>query len=206
MKYIALWIVLICIFFFVLQILFPGFTESFVLNSEALEGEPWRFLTAVFLHGSLTHLVYNLFALVLFGLILESVIKSRNFFIVFIVSGVTANLVSVFFYESSLGASGAIYGILGTLTVLRPRIVVWAFGFPMPMFIASFFWILGGIYGALIGVGNTGHIAHLSGIGIGFFLGFLLSPYFLRKPGKRKKAYIHEKNLLDWEDRFMRRN
>src|SRR3989338_10954625 len=99
MKFYALWLSAICILFFILQIAIPGFTDALVLNQQSFI-EPWRFVTAIFLHGDITHLIYNLFALVLFGLILEKLIGSRKFLIVFIFSGIFANLISVNFYDS----------------------------------------------------------------------------------------------------------
>ena len=116
-RFYFLWLSLVCIGIFILQNLpgIPGFTEMFVLNSKALDGEFWRFLSAIFLHGSITHLIYNLFALLFFGGLLEKLIGSKRFLILFFISGIFANLISVWFYSSSLGASGAVYGILGAL-------------------------------------------------------------------------------------------
>ena len=76
-------LVAIClIVVFVLQVAVSGFTELFVLNEGVFEGELWRFVTAMFLHGSVSHLLSNLFALMLFGVILESLIGTRRFLLV----------------------------------------------------------------------------------------------------------------------------
>ncbi len=205
-----LWLSLICLAVFLLQISISGFTELFVLNSRAINNyEFWRFLTPIFLHGSLTHLVYNLFALLLFGFILERLIGSKRFLFVFLLSGIIANIIAVNFYESSLGASGAIYGIIGCITILKPFMMVWAFGLIMPMFIAAIVWILGDILGIFIpdGVGN---IAHLSGILVGFIIGLIIRR--LRNQKERKisnprKSYniiIPEPYIRGWEDRNMK--
>ena len=135
-KFYALKLALACIFVFILQTAIKGVTEQFVLNENSFI-QPWRFLTAIFLHGGLLHLLYNMFALVLFGLFLEGLIGGRKFLLVFFVSGILANIISVFFYPSSLGASGAISGIIGALIIVRPMLVVWAFGLPMPIFIVT---------------------------------------------------------------------
>lgn len=177
------------ILIFLIQILFRGFTEMFVLDFNVWLGQPWRFLTAVFLHGSLAHLIYNLFALVLFGSILEKLIDGRRFFAVFFISGILSNLVAVNFYSSSLGASGAIFGVIGALIMVRPFLIVWAFGMPMPIFIAGILWGAGdliGAYGFLTGnpIDDTGNIAHLSGMFFGLILGVL---YKGRKKRKRHK-------------------
>ena len=117
---------IICLVF-VMQFFIKGFTELFVLNGLSLS-QPWRFLTAIFLHGGIGHLVLNLFALVLFGSILEKFVGGKRFLGVFLVTGILANLVSFFFYNVSLGASGAIFGIIGALIFVRPLMIVWAFG------------------------------------------------------------------------------
>ena len=120
---------------FLVQLTIESFTDLFVLNQIAWT-QLWRFLTAIFLHGSILHLLYNLFALVLFGSILEKLIGGRKFLWIFFISGILANIIAVNFYDSSLGASGAIFGIIGALIVIRPMLMVWAFGRPMPIFVA----------------------------------------------------------------------
>jgi hypothetical protein len=201
-KFYAIWLSLICIVVYILQLVIPGFTEFFLLTPVALSRlQIWRFLTSIFLHGSPVHLLYNLFALALFGSILEKFIRGKRFLIVFFVSGIIANLISVNFYTSSLGASGAIYGILGALAVIKPLMMVWAFGFPMPMFLAAILWTAGSVLGVFM-PGNIGHIAHLSGILFGFILGWLY-----KKPKKRKKqkVKIPDKYMRQWESSYILR-
>lgn len=203
-KFYSLWLGFIIIVFFVLQIFINGFTDLFVLNDRANNGEFWRFVTAIFLHGGVSHLVYNLFALVFFGLILESLVGSRKFLWVFFISGIGANVFAVNYYDSSLGASGAIYGIIGALTVLRPLFVVFAFGLPMPMIIASFLWIVGNVLRSLgaFGPTNIGAFAHLAGIFIGFIIGIILR----RKKSRNnnEKVVLSEKLMNKWENEFMK--
>lgn len=202
-KFYALKLCLLCIIVFILQNLISGFTGFFVLNDLALKGEYWRFLTAIFLHGSFVHLLYNLFALALFGSILEKLIGNRKFLIVFFVSGIIANLISVNFYNSSLGASGAIMGIMGALTIIKPFMFVWAFGFPMPMFVASILWIAGDVLGALGAFSNTGigNIAHLSGIAVGFLIGLILRQW---RTAKKELIRFPERYMRVWENQHMR--
>src|SRR3989344_3358331 len=189
-KFYAAWLAGICILVFILQTKFSGFTELFLLN-ELSFSQPWRFVTAIFLHGDFGHLLYNMFALLLFGGMLERLIGGRRFLLVFFATGIIANFVSVFFYPSSLGASGAIFGIIGSLIVVRPTLVVFAFGLPMPMFIAGILWTAGDIIGAVgyfIGnpVNNTGNLAHLSGMAIGLLFGALYRDWRQRRiPSER---------------------
>ena len=163
-KYFSLWICIAIVGIFVVQLLFSGFTNSFILTSRALI-EPWRFVTAIFLHSSLLHLLYNLFSLIFFGLILENLIGSKKFLMLFIVSGIFANILSFSFYPSALGASGAIMALIGCVAVLRPMMVVWAFGIILPMFALAIIWVIASILGIFgLGEQNIGYLAHLSGI------------------------------------------
>ena len=202
MKFVTLWLSLVCIIFFIFQLIIPNFTDFFILNSSSY-AQPYRFITSIFLHGSFSHLIFNLFALILFGLILESLVGSKRFLMIFFVSGILANLVSVNFYPSSLGASGAIYGIFGTLTIIRPLMTVWVFSLPMPMFFAAIIWIVLSIIGIFNPTDNTWHIAHLSGILFGFIFGIILKIKNKQQRVKKEKIRIPEEYMQRWEDSWI---
>lgn len=200
MKYITLLFSLICIGFFIIQTISPGFTDALVLNQQSF-AEPYRFVTAIFLHGSFTHLIFNLFALILFGLILESLIKEKILW-VFLFSGVLGNIVSVFFYPSSLGASGAIFGIIGCLTILKPNTGVFVFGIIAPLWVASILWIGADLLGLFM-PSDVGHIAHLSGVALGIIFGFFFRRNFPKVERKNRIIWLNEKEMREWESRFM---
>ena len=147
-KFSALWLCGICAIVFIFQLLIPGFTDAFQLDSSSYI-QIWRFVSAIFLHGGVGHLMYNLFALAMFGLMLEQVVGTRRFLLIFFVTGILANIIAEMFYPVSLGASGAIFGIIGCLVILRPKIGVFAFGLPMPLFIAGILWVAGDLFGAV---------------------------------------------------------
>src|SRR3989338_8442468 len=130
---------------FILQLIFPTLTENFLLKSADVQQRPWILVTSIFLHGGIVHLLYNMFALALFGLILEKKIGTNMFLLVFFTGGIFANFVTLPFYGSSLGASGAIFAILGMLTVLMPWLPVPVGGIPLPMWAASIAWIIGNV-------------------------------------------------------------
>ena len=97
-KFYSLWLSLIIIIIFILQNIIPNFTDLFVLNQKAITNfQIYRFLTAIFLHGSITHLAFNLFALFFFGLVLEKTIGTKRFLIAFFSTGIIANIISVNF-------------------------------------------------------------------------------------------------------------
>ncbi len=202
-RFYSLWLCGLCIVVFVCQFVFSGFTDALVLNGLSWV-EPWRFVSAIFLHGGIVHLLYNMLALFLFGLLLEHRIGSRLFLFTFFLTGIGANLIAVNFYSSSLGASGAIFGVIGALIILRPLEVVWAFGMPMPLFVAGIIWIGADIIGTFI-PSNVGTIAHLSGVGIGILLGIF---YRFMKPSnslpKGNKISFSEDLMRDWEDAYLR--
>jgi rhomboid protease GluP len=86
------------------------------------EGQLWRLLTAVFLHSGVIHLLFNLYALYTLGPLLEGYIGHLRFLAVFFISGLYGSLLSYAFSGSiSVGASGAIFGLLGATTVFFLR-------------------------------------------------------------------------------------
>ncbi|MEM3113185.1 MAG: rhomboid family intramembrane serine protease [Candidatus Pacearchaeota archaeon] len=199
-RFYSLWIALILITVFSIQYLIPETTDLLILNNKSYT-EPWRFLTSIFLHGSFSHLLSNLFALIFFGFILEKITGSNKFLGIYLISGMLANMVAINFYPNSLGASGAIMGIIGALTIIRPLMSVWAFGMVIPMFIAAIIWILIDTIGIFI-PSNIGHIAHLSGILFGAVFGIL---YRINKEKEKKKHKIEipEHLLRKWETLYI---
>lgn len=196
----------IIILIFLAQLIIPGFTELFVLDNRAYL-EIWRFVTSIFLHGGAGHLLYNLFALAFFGSIFERLVGEKRFLLVFFVTGILANILSLFFYSSALGASGAIFGVIGALIVVRPSLPVWAFGLPMPIFVAGFIWAIGdiiGAYGFLSGnpINNTGNFAHLFGMFFGFLFGFGFRTKKIRKRGPG--ILITNEQIRNWEDSYLK--
>ncbi|MFH1289917.1 MAG: rhomboid family intramembrane serine protease [Nanoarchaeota archaeon] len=196
----------IIVLVFLAQLFISGFTNLFILNELSWQ-QPWRFVTSIFLHGGLAHLVLNLFALLLFGSILEKLINSKRFFIVFFITGILANLISMNFYSSSLGASGAIFGIIGCLIFVRPMMTIWAFGMPMPLFLAGILWAgadLLGTYGFFTGnpIDNTGNIAHLSGMLFGLIFGYFYRKNLVRK--RKVNVSLDEGQVRNWERTWMR--
>jgi len=199
---------LFCVFTAIMQVFIKGFTETFLLTSGALS-MPWQFVTSIFLHGSLLHLMFNLFALVFFGLVIEGIIGSKRFLFLFFASGIFANIISFNFYPASLGASGAILGLIGCLAALKPWMIIWTFNMPMPMFLAAIIWIAASILGVFgLGDSGTGYIAHLSGIMFGIIYGLILRLNVAQK--KRSLSYsskivIPESYMRGWENYYLKK-
>ena len=139
---------------------------------------PWTPLTAIFIHINLDHLLYNMIALLIFGTILEKQIGNQTFFALFITSGITGNLGYLLTAHNQMipviGASGAIYGVMGTLAILEPYRRVYLYGLmPLPMAAAAILWALGDIMG-LFQPSNIAHGAHLAGMLVGIITGLQL--------------------------------
>jgi len=114
-----------------------------------------------------------MFALALFGTILEHNIGTKKFLYLFFSAGLFAGLASILFYKAVLGASGAIFGIIGALAILKPKMIVWIYSMPMPMVIASLVWIAIDILGIFI-PSNVANITHISGILVGISFGIII--------------------------------
>ncbi len=114
----------ICILMFMLMYIFGDGSENtgtllfFGANLRVLvqHGQIWRLLTSVFLHIGIAHLIVNMYSLFIIGRQLEGFLGKIKYLVVFLISGITGSLLSVVMHESiSAGASGAIFGLLGSL-------------------------------------------------------------------------------------------
>ncbi|MEH7249956.1 rhomboid family intramembrane serine protease [Neobacillus niacini] len=99
--------------------IFPNFwfkaTFSGV-NLYIMEGEYWRLITPIFMHGGFAHVLFNSFSLVLFGPALESLLGKGRFILVYLVSGILANVATLMLEPLTyvhVGSSGAIFGLFG---------------------------------------------------------------------------------------------
>jgi len=84
---------------------------------ETTSGEWWRLFTSMFLHGGVMHLLLNCYGLILASIFIEPVIGKWRFFVIYILSGLSGSLSSIWWYENtvSVGASGAIFGLYGAI-------------------------------------------------------------------------------------------
>lgn len=201
MRYVALYLVAICVVVFILEGIFP-IKDSLMLVSSYVLQRPWILITHMFVHENFGHLFYNMFALALFGTILEKIIGSRRFIILYFASGLVAALGSVMFYSASLGASGAIFGILGCLAVLRPKMTVYVSYVPMPMIIAAVVWIGGDLIG-MFAPDQTAHAAHLFGVFLGIAVGLYYRKRFAERVTKYKIGSIPENEAKEWENKWL---
>ena len=151
---------------------------------------PWQLLTYGFLHGSTTHIFFNMFGLWMFGRDLENLMGSQRFLIYFLVCVVGAGIIQLIVAAMqgglypTVGASGGVFGILLAYGLTFPnRIVVPLFP-PIPMRAITFVFIYGllelylGVSGGAPGVANFAHLG-------GMLFGFILLRYWARQRRRR---------------------
>ena len=193
-------ILVVTIAVYILQIIFGNsFTASFILVSKDIFTRPWILLTSMFLHGSPMHLVFNMYALAMFGPLLEQKIGAKRFLFVYLATGFIASFLSSFFYSSALGASGAIMGMLGVLIILMPDLpLLLFFVIPTPLWLAGVIFALIDLFGVFF-PSNVGNIAHLFGLGAGLLYGLHLKKQKQRFHKKfSSKKHLNEEDLEEY--------
>jgi membrane associated rhomboid family serine protease len=166
---------------FVLQIfagrIMPGTLEYYFGLKPSLithEFMIWQFATYMFLHGGIFHILFNMLMLFMFGSDLERVWGTRRFIQYYFVTGIGAGLCSWIVGIQSpaitIGASGAIYGLLLAYGLTYPnRTVLFFFLFPIKM---KWMVLILGAIAFLSSVGGSGdgiaHVAHLGGMLVGY--------------------------------------
>jgi rhomboid protease GluP len=155
------------------------------------EGQYWRLLTAMFLHGDGTipgaflHLGLNLFALFQLGSLYEIMFGTRRFVLIYFVAGIAASLTSTMrIMGASVGASGAIFGILGAFVFSVWRSPRWRHEKAARSMVHQvIFWIIANI---AIGfrIPQIDNAAHIGGLVTGLILGAIL-PHQMPPPSAR---------------------
>jgi membrane associated rhomboid family serine protease len=164
-------------------------------------------ITSMFMHGGIAHIAGNMLYLWIFGDNLENIMGHRNYFFFYLLCGILASLAHVFVTAfigqsliiPSLGASGAIAGVLGGYILLFPRrrVHVWLFFFftiYVPALIAVGVWFVFQLINGLgmLGGEEAGSVAYAAHIG-GFIAGLLLARKFITKTPVPRRRTI-------WED------
>jgi len=88
---------------------------------EIWRGEYWRFVTTIFLHIDIVHLFFNMYALLILGQFVEPLLGRRNFIALYFLSGISGGILSVLIHPqyTSVGASGAVFGLAGAALAAR---------------------------------------------------------------------------------------
>lgn len=156
----------------------------------------WQLLTYQFLHADFWHILFNMvFGLWMFGMEVENVWGSRKFLLYYLSCGVAAGVAQLLLapifdpvYGPTIGASGAVYGILVAFAFLFPdRYVYLYFLFPVKVKYFIIFLIVLGVL-SVGGTSNVAHLAHLGGALAGY-LYLLYDRYRLTHFSARRRSW-----------------
>ena len=166
----------------------------------------WQPVTYMFLHGGFSHLFFNMFALWMFGRGLEQEMGTKRFLIYYFVCGVGAALAQIGMAEidiantnsmselmaylctPTVGASGAVFGLLLAFGMLHPNATIMLLIPPIPMKAKWFVVVYGVIELLLIVFSPNDGIAHFAHLG-GMFFGWLLLLWWQRRDRQRNYYY-----------------
>jgi membrane associated rhomboid family serine protease len=170
----------------ILLFLIDAFTGYFLRQILALYSfktgafHPYQLVTHMFMHGSIGHIFFNMFGLFMFGRILESVLGSKRFFLLYFLSGFGAaglQLLIYYFQDAPammIGASGAIFGILIAFAMMFPNVELMIIFLPIPIkakYLIPIYAVLELFFGiANFRIDNIAHFAHVGGAIVGFIL------------------------------------
>jgi membrane associated rhomboid family serine protease len=183
---VVLFLIGINVLMFILQRLSP-ITIYAALNPWAiLSGWVWQFLTYMFVHGGMSHLLFNMLALFIFGTQVERYMGSKEFLLYYLLTGILAGVFSFMVYwltgaygVSLLGASGAIFAVQLAYATLFPDALIYVWGIlPLraPIMVLGF--TLLELFFSVMGFqSGVAHLTHLAGFGFGWL-------YFLIRFGK----------------------
>ncbi|MBI4392733.1 MAG: rhomboid family intramembrane serine protease [Euryarchaeota archaeon] len=155
----------------------------FGLNVGTVQSAPWTLLTSIVSHDPYNpfHLLFNSLFLYFFGPYLEREIGPARFLGFFIVCGLVAGVAqSLLFPGTVLGASGALMGVLGAVTILYPNLTVIFIIFPMPLYAMTAIFAVLDIFGLGDGT-KIAHLAHLAGLAAGVAYGYDLKARLVRR-------------------------
>ena len=153
-----------------------------VLNEGALipalvaEGEAWRLISSVFLHSGVAHLGFNMLSLYFLGSFVEEAFGRSRFLALYVLSGVSGGLAYLYFggfNAPAVGASGAIFGLLGG--VLGYALRRGTFSWQNPLIRQLLILLALNLYLGF-SIPNISNTAHLGGLAGGFAFGWLVAP------------------------------
>ncbi|WP_041397371.1 rhomboid family intramembrane serine protease [Spirochaeta africana] len=133
----------------------------------------WQPFTYMFLHGTVTHILFNMLILFVFGQYLERALGSIEFLVLYLGVGLLAGIFSLWLYITTgtymiflLGASGAIYGTVFVFAVLNPHAMLYLMGLiPISARMLVLLYTALDLLSHLGGGTNTAHMTHLAGFG-----------------------------------------
>ena len=162
---------------FFLQQTVAGLTQALQFVPIAILIRPWTTVTYMFLHGGISHILFNMIALYFFGSRVEQRLGPERFFTLYFVGGISGALMSFAFepYAAVIGASAGVFGVMLAFARFWPRDQIFIWGI-IPI---EARWLVGimtamALFGGISGGGGVANFAHLGGfVGAFFYLLFL---------------------------------
>jgi len=145
--------------------------------------EPWQLITSAFLHGGVMHIVFNMYALYMFGGMVERALGARRFVWLYAASVLTAGVAQLWVVTATLdsgavptvGASGGVFGVLLAFAMLFPHSRVYILPLPVPLkawVMVTIFAVIeltSGVMGTSQGVAHFAHLGGMLGAAIVMF-------------------------------------
>lgn len=165
-----------------------SFTIKYMFNVHPIRqaNEVYRLVSSGFLHVGWVHLAFNMYALYIFGIAIESAIGSLMTLVLYFASLVGGNLLALIIHRNhedytAVGASGAVSGIIFSYVLLSPDGMIGLIFIPIyiPAWIYALLFVLVSIYGIKSQSGNIGHEAHLGGALLGMLITLAMYPQIL---------------------------
>lgn len=160
-------LVFILMLFAGVDIISPNGKELFKwganLRPATAGGEWWRLFTSMFVHSGIIHLFSNISGLVLAGIFIEPIFGRKKYFIIYIISGLFGSLASIIWHEASIsvGASGAIFGLYGSILGLLITNAILKTGKKYILSMIGLFVGINLLWGLTGGIDNAAHIGGL---------------------------------------------
>jgi rhomboid protease GluP len=154
----------------------PVLARGALVPALVAQGESWRLLSSVFLHSGVAHLGFNMLSLYFLGAFTEEAFGRGRFFALYLLSGVAGGLAYLYFggfNQPAVGASGAIFGLLGG--VLGYAMRRGTFSWQNPLIRQLLILLALNLYLGF-SIPNISNTAHLGGLAGGFAFGWLMAP------------------------------
>jgi len=156
---------------------------SFEVEKIMLYKDYKRLITSGFLHVNWMHLIFNMVSLYLFSISLESSIGSIYYLVIYFISLVGGNLFALYIHRnhgaySSVGASGAVFGIMFASIALFPGMKIGLFFLPIsfPAWMYGLAFVIYSIYGIKSRRDNVGYESHMGGALVGMLVAIAIQP------------------------------
>ena len=153
-----------------LQLAAPAVTEGLAFVPTEVLLRPWTLITYMFLHGSITHILFNMIGLFFFGPRVESRLGPGRFFTLYFLSGISGALVSLIFARNAavIGASAAVFGVMLGFALFWPRERIYIWGvLPVEarwlVVISTVLALASGLQGSTGGVADFAHLGGYAG-------------------------------------------